>query len=282
MNTRRLSLYAGLMVAIMTLLGSCGTPKGITYFEDFQTATEVETHARQMIKVRPDDKLQIVVSSKDPQLAALFNLPTVTSRLGQGSAVYNGTNSNYNNATANEGMSCYTVDPEGNIDFPVIGELHVADMTRAEVAGFIKGELMGRNLIKDPTVTVEFINTGISVLGEVKKPGRYLMNRDQVTVLDAISMAGDLTIQGQRNNIRVVRREGDSTKVYIVDLTNGKELFASPAYYLQQDDIIYIEPNNYRKRETTANGNSTLTAGFWMSVLSVLTSVAVLIVNIVR
>ncbi|MDE5902252.1 MAG: polysaccharide biosynthesis/export family protein [Muribaculaceae bacterium] len=282
MNTRKLSLHIGLLAALVILLASCGTPKEIAYFDDFQTVTQVENRARQQIKVRPDDKLQITVSSKDPQLAALFNLPSITSRLGQGGAVYNGTNSNYNNGIANEGINCYTVDPQGNIDFPVLGELHVEGMTRSELAGFVKGELMGRNLIKDPTVVVEFINTGVSVLGEVKMPGRYLMNRDEVTLLDALSMAGDLTIQGQRTNVRVLRNEGDTTKVYVVDLTKGNELLQNPAFYLQQDDVVYVEPNDYRKRETTVNGNTALSAGFWMSVVSVLTSVAVLIVNVAR
>lgn len=282
MNTRKYSLHIGLLAALVLLLGSCGTPKEIAYFDDFQTATQVENHARRQIKVRPDDKLQITVSSKDPQLAALFNLPSITSRLGQGGTIYNGSNSNYNYGIANEGINCYTVDPQGNIDFPVLGELHVEGMTRSELAGFVKGELMGRNLIKDPTVVVEFINTGISVLGEVKVPGRYLMNRDEVTLLDALSMAGDLTIQGQRTNVRVLRNEGDTTKIYVVDLTKGSELMNSPAFYLQQDDVVYVEPNDYRKRETTVNGNTALSAGFWMSVVSVLTSVAVLIVNVVR
>ncbi|MDE6010623.1 MAG: polysaccharide export protein [Muribaculaceae bacterium] len=271
-----------LLVVFLTLLVSCGTPKNITYFEDFTTTTQLEAQARQQIRVRPEDQLQIVVSAKDPQLASIFNLPAVTSRLGQSGTVYNGVNSTYSAVVTNEGLTNYTVDAAGNIDFPVIGELHVAGMTRSELAGFIKGELMGRNLLKDPRVTVEFVNTGVSILGEVKNPGRYLMNRDEVTVLDAISMAGDLTIQGQRNNVRVVRKNGDSTTIYVVDLTNGKDLFNSPAYYLQQDDIVYVEPNDYRKRETTVNGNTALSASFWMSVVSVLTSVAVLIVNVTR
>ena len=155
-------------------------------------------------------------------------------------------------------------------------------MTRAEVAAFIKGEIIGRNLIKDPTVTVEFVNTGISVLGEVKSPGRYNINRDEFTVLDAIALAGDLDIQGNRTNVRVLRKEGNETKVYVMDLTSGNSVYNSPAFYLQQDDIVYIEPNDYRKRQTTVNANTTMSAGFWVSIVSVLTSVAVLIVNLVK
>jgi polysaccharide export outer membrane protein len=282
MKKNKLSLIAGLMMAVLMTLGGCKTPSGVTYFQDFDTAMMVENHARQSIRVRPDDKLQIVVNSKDPQLASIFNLPIVATRMGQNAQNYGGVNSGYSSPSTSEGLSFYTVNAQGDIDFPVLGALHIEGMTRGEVAGFIKGELMARNLIKDPTVTVEFVNTGVSVLGEVKTPGRFLMNRDEVTILDAISMAGDLTIQGQRDNVKVLRKEDGKTQVYVVDLTDGKSLLSSPAYYLQQDDVIYVEPNDYRKRETTVNGNTALSASFWMSVVSVLTSVAVLIVNITR
>ncbi|MDE6558449.1 MAG: polysaccharide biosynthesis/export family protein, partial [Muribaculaceae bacterium] len=233
------------------------------------------------ITVKPDDKLQIIVASKDPQLASIFNLPVVTTRIGQNAAVYSGTSATGYPSTT-EGLGVYTVSPEGNIDFPVLGSIHVEGMSRSEVAGFIKGELMGRNLIKDPTVTVEFVNSGVSVLGEVKTPGRYTFNRDQITILDAIAIAGDLDIQGNRENVRVLRKEGNETKVYVVDLTSGKDLYKSPAFYLNQDDIIYVEPNDFRKRQTTVNANTTMSAGFWVSIVSVLTSVAVLVANLVK
>ena len=283
MKIRTFSGFVAVCAVVVALIaGGCSTPKNISYFEDFQTTTEIQAQAQQLIKVQPGDKLQIIVSSKDPQLAALFNLPAVTTRLGQSSQIVNGVTTSYSNSNTNEGLADYTVSPDGTIDFPILGELQVAGMTRSELAGFIKGELMGRNLIKDPRVTIEFIDTGISVLGEVSKPGRYLMNRDEVTVLDAIAMAGDLGIQGRRENIRVIRREGETTKVYIVDITNGKDLFSNPAFYLRQGDVVYIEPNDIRKRETVVNGNTVLSASFWMSVVSVLTSVAVLVVNIAR
>lgn len=282
MKTKKRSLLAGAAISGLMIFGSCSTPKNVAYFQDFDQAMVVEAQQRQTLKVKPDDKLQIIVTSKDPQLASLFNLPVVTTRLGQNAQMY-GTPSSYSsNAGSSEGLSSYTVSPQGTIDFPVLGTLHVAGMSRAELAGYIKGELTGRNLIKDPTVTVEFLNTGISILGEVKAPGRYTLNRDELTVLDAIAMAGDLNIQGRRDNIRVMRKEGGQTKVYVVDLTNGKSLYNNPAYYLQQDDIVYVEPNDYRKRETTVNGNQSLSASFWISVVSVLTSVAVLVVNLVK
>jgi polysaccharide export outer membrane protein len=133
--------------------------------------------------------------------------------------------------------------------------------------------------VKDPVVTIEYANLGFNVLGEVNRPGRYIFDRDHLTILDAISMAGDLTIQGRRYNVFVMRKTGDMRTTYRVNLQSGKELLQSPAFYLQQNDVVYVEPNNYRARQTTVNGNNILSAPFWISVASLLTSIAVLIVK---
>lgn len=267
----------GLMLAAaVACLSSCN-PKNVSYMQDLnETVLKVQAQAQQF-KIEPGDKLSIIVHSKDPSLAALFNLPVVTNRMGAG-GLSSGSSTISRNYSDSEGMSSYTVDTNGNIDFPVLGSLHVAGMTRSELIGYIKGELTGRNLIKDPTVTIEFKNTGVSVMGEVKQPGRYDINRDNLNILEALALAGDLDIQGNRQNVKVIRTEADgSTKAYVVDLTNANALMSSPAFYLKQNDIIYVEPNGVRKRQTTANGNTVLSASFWVSVASLLTSIAVLI-----
>ncbi len=265
-----------LILSVLILMAaSCGAPKNIAYFQD---TTEVAVPAASgQIRIAPLDKLSIIVKSKDPALSSLFNLSVAADRLGLDAPV-NGTGSVINSSySASEGISSYTVTPEGTIDFPVLGVLKIEGMTRSELAGFIKGELMGKELVKDPVVTVEFINTGFSVMGEVNKAGRYDINKDKLNVLEALSLAGDLTIQGKRENIAVVREESDGVHTYRVDLTNLTELTKSPAYYIKQGDIIYVEPNGVRKRQATVNGNNVLSAGFWVSVASLLTSVAVLI-----
>ncbi len=276
----KIKKFAGsilLMCVGALMIVGCSTPKNVAYFQDLDETVIQETTQRKAIRVQPDDKLSIIVNSKDPALAALFNLPLITNRLGQNTA-YNGTGSTARNYGQNsEGISSYTVDPQGNIDFPILGTLHIAGMTRSEVAGFIKGELMGRDLMKDPTVTVEFLNVGISVMGEVNNPGRYDMNRDNISILEALSLAGDLTILGKRENVLVIRDEDGQMKTYRLDLTKGKEMMKSPGYFLKQDDIVYVEPNSQKKRSTTVNGNTALSASFWVSVASLLTSVAVLI-----
>lgn len=270
-----------LFVSLLLVMGAC-TPKNITYMQDLNENVVIENAQRKAMRIQPDDKLSIIVHSKDPELAALFNLPVIANNTRNMGAV-NGQGTSSRSYATSEGLSSYTVSPQGTIDFPVLGTLHIAGMTRNELAGFIKGELMGRNLVKDPTVTVEFINSGVSILGEVRSPGRYDMNRDNITILEAIALAGDLTIQGKRNNVKVVREEVDGTvHIYELDLTQGNKMMTSPGYYLKQNDVVYVEPTSLRKRETTVNGNSALSTSFWISAASLLTSIAVLVVNLTK
>lgn len=274
----RKALLGAAAALIAISASSCKGPKEIAYFQDFDNLKIEDVAQKRAITVRPEDKLQIMVTGKDMELASMFNLAAMpqrsqrsvngqTSREGSGNFGY----------STQDGFLYYTVDQQGDIDMPMLGKLHVEGMTRNELAAFIKGEIEGRQLLKDPIVTVEFMNLGISVIGEVNSPGRFTMNRDHVTVLDAVAMAGDLTIQGQRENVLVIRDVNGKRETYRLDLTKGQDLLQSPAYYLQQDDVVYVEPNSYRKRQTTVNGNNVLSASFWVSVASLLTSIAVLI-----
>lgn len=261
-----------LLVFFMISLVSCKTPKNVTYFQDIAEET-INLPNTGEIKIEPNDKLNIIVKTMDPALTALFNLSVSTDRLGDGATVLKTGNNQIGNTFYSSGIAKYTVSPEGTIDFPVLGEIKVAGMTRSELSGFIKGELVGKDLAKDPIVTVEFVNMGVSLLGEINSPGLYDINQDKVSILEAISMAGDLTILGQRENVAVLREEDGKVKTYRVDLTNFKELAQSPVYYLKQGDVVYVEPNNMKKRETTTNGNNVLSTSFWISVASLLTSV---------
>ncbi|MDE7419893.1 MAG: polysaccharide biosynthesis/export family protein [Muribaculaceae bacterium] len=272
------TLFALVLACVAT---SCTTPKNITYFQGAENAEvfEIVEAANKAIKVEPFDKLSIMVSCKDPALAQIFNLNVFTNTTSQ-RAGYNGTNDYRTyNVGYSDGINGFTVSAEGTIDYPVLGVIKVAGMTRSELAAFIKGEIIGRGLIKDPVVTVEFLNVGVSVLGEVYSPGRYDMNVDALTLMEALSLAKDLTIQGNRNNIKVLRKEGDKLQTYVVDITDIDGLVKSPAYYLKQGDVIYVEPNNIRKRQTTNNGNSLMNVSFWVSVASLLTSAAILFKN---
>lgn len=262
---------AGLLWAVWGLV-ACSTPARITYFQDLRPGeSEQQVVAATEIKVRPGDKLSIIVNSRDPQLTQLFNLPYVGQQIGQGSVTSNATSDN------SQGVSGYTVDEEGRIDFPVLGKIEIAGKNREEIAAFIKEELLAKNLVKDPVVTVEYMNLCISVLGEVASPGRYSIDRDKVTLLDAISMAGDLTIYGKREKVLVLREENGVQRVYGVNLCSAEHLYTSPVYYLRQNDVVYVEPNNVRARQATVNGNNVRSTSFWISLASLLTTIAVLV-----
>lgn len=263
---------AGLLWAVWGLV-ACSTPARITYFQDLRPGeSEQQVVAATEIKVRPGDKLSIIVNSRDPQLTQLFNLPYVTKQLGQGNLIASGNMEGYS-----QGVSGYTVDEEGRIDFPVLGKIEIAGKNREEIAAFLKEELLAKNLVKDPVVTVEYMNLCISVLGEVASPGRYSIDRDKVTLLDAISMAGDLTIYGKREKVLVLREENSVQRVYGVNLCSAEHLYTSPVYYLRQNDVVYVEPNNVRARQATVNGNNVRSTSFWISLASLLTTIAVLV-----
>lgn len=268
------------MTATAAIMSGCATPKNIAYFQDAEDAKTINAviYENNAITVQPHDKLSIIVNSKDPELAQLFNLNVITNRTGQATS-FNGNGAELREYAlgVNQGISTYTVSSEGTIDFPVLGMLKVKGMTREELSGYIKGELVGRDLVKDPIVIVEFLNIGINVLGEVTNPGRYDINSDVITLVDALSLAGDMTIQGQRENVTVVRRNDNGYQTYVVDLTNTDKMIQSPGFYLKQGDVVYVEPNNIRKRQTTNNGNNLMNVTFWISVASLLTTAAVLL-----
>ena len=263
-----------LLMTGLALLSSCNASKEVVYFQDMRPGeSEIKMPEVKSILVRPEDKISIIVNSRDPQLTDLFNLPYVSRQLGQSSFTGGMTRG------TSQGVSGYTVDANGEIDVPVLGKIKVAGLQREDIAKYIKQELISRNLVKDPVVTVEFMNLCISVMGEVNTPGRFSIDRDRVTILDALSMAGDLTIYGNRSKVMVMRQEGDTQRVYGVNLTSGAHVYSSPVYYLQQNDVVYVEPNHVKARQSTVNGNNIRSTSFWISLASLLTSVAILIVN---
>ena len=262
-----------LVAASVLLLGSCSTSKRIVYFQDLRPGeSELALATPVEMKFQPKDKLSIIVSSQDARLSSMFNLPIVSQQVGQTT-----TSSSSASSSGSRGISGYTVDSDGNIYFPILGTLHVQGMTREGVATYIRGELQSRDLVKDPVVTVEFMNFTVDVMGEVNSPGRYSIDRDRYTVLDALSDAGDLTINGLRENVLVLRNEGGVQRVYGINLCSADHIYSSPAYYLQQNDVVYVEPNATKARQATVNGNTVRSTSFWFSLASFVTSIIVLI-----
>lgn len=216
------------------------------------------------IKVQPQDKVSIVVSCKEPELARLFNLVQTDNTLGQ--------NSSQNSQGR---VSSYTVDSKGDIEFPVIGKIHIEGLTREQISDKIANALKDGKWISDPIVTVEFANLHFSVVGEVNHPGTFAINNDRMTLLEGLAQAGDLTEFGEREII-VVREQNGKRKKYLVDLKDNS-LFDSPAYYLQQNDIIYVQPNDAVARKAADNPNNLKSIALWTSIASLLTTIAVLI-----
>lgn len=259
------------LLFLATLLASCNTTKKVTYLQDMQHGdTKNVTTLENKIRMKPGDKLAIVVNSKDPELTMLFNISLPSRILGSD-------NTNQNNAGNN--VATYTIDSYGCIDFPVIGKMEIEGKTREEVAEFIKNELINRGLVLDPHVTVEYANQQITVLGEVNSPGKKSINRDAVTIIDAIAMAGDLKIEGVRNDVTIIRQEGDTQKIYQIDLTSAEDIYSSPAYYLQQNDIVYVKPNSKRAGQASINSNTLRSTSFWMSLASFVMALVTFIDN---
>ena len=249
--------------AAVMLLASCGskTSRNINYLQEAQKDTTVTMLPEEGILVQPKDMISIVVSSRNPELSAMFNLTNVSYQAGGETS----TTGSYNRILG------YSVDNNGNIDFPIVGKINVADK--------VKEELVSRNLLKDPVISVEFLNFKVSVLGEVAHPGTYTVTGDKITLLEALSLAGDLTIYGRRDRVSVIREINGKRTVYINDL-RSMDLFTSPSYYLKQNDVVLVEPNKVRAGQSTINENSLKSTSFWMSVGSFLVTIANLIIAI--
>lgn len=264
MNTCKLNLKSNIFfILLISLLGitACTSPKKIIYLQDVEPLKQQVIEQKYEVAIHSDDLLSIIVNSKDPELALPFNMPLITYQIGA-------------QTTGQQRILGYLVDSDGNIDFPILGTIHVAGMTRKQLTAHIKQKLIAEDLIKDPIVTVQFLNFKISVMGEVSRPGAFDIKGDRVTLLEALSMAGDLTIYGRRDRVGVIREKDGKRTILFHDLRSS-EIFNSPCYYLQQNDIVYVEPNKAKAGQSGINQNNTV--GVWVSVISLLTTVAVLI-----
>lgn len=268
-------LYKSIVFLLsVSLFASCASTSRIAYLQDASEYSDRGVFVSDSkIRIQPKDQISIIVNSQDPELSLLFNLPYSGQRIGASVASSIG---------YTQGVCGYTVDSEGYIDFPVIGKVKIAGLTREEVACKIKQTLKDTNQLQESVVTVDYMNLAISVLGEVAKPGRYNIDRDDITILDALSRAGDLTIFGVRNNVLVIRNENEQEKIYSVDLSSTYDLFSSPVYHLRQNDVVYVQPNSKKAGESTVNGNNVRSASFWISISSLAASVATVVINAVK
>ena len=262
---KRLTL--GVLLAF--LLVSCQSYKKVPYLQDAGVVKDINQQENLYdAKIMPKDLLTIVVSCTSPELAVPFNLTVATPA---------------NAATASTQLTTqpvlqpYLVDNEGKINFPVLGELKVGGLTKREAEQLIIDKL--KPYIKEtPIVTVRMVNYKISVLGEVARPGTFTINNEKVNLLEALAMAGDMTVWGVRDNVKLIREGADGKQEIITLDLNSAETILSPYYWLQQNDIVYVTPNKAKARNSDIGSSTSL----WLSATSILVSLASLLVTIFK
>lgn len=262
----QLRLAAALLTAF--LLASCAAQKRVWYLQDAQPYTPEQIAENGQIRIKPLDRLTVIVNSQDPELAVPFNSSTSLNSLS---------GSQTSGASSSQSLQVRTVDEEGMLDMPVIGKIRCKGLTRHELANAIAEKIVAGGYINDPSVNVQFDDMKISVIGEVTRPGQYTLTRDKVTILDALAMAGDLTVYGIRTDIAVQREVDGVRTIEYLDLTS-KDIFSSPAYYIQQNDVIYVKPNKYKAQ----SGEISQNRSFYLSLVGTAISVATLIVTLTK
>ena len=267
---RRLNKRNLWLLLLPFLLTACQSYKKVPYFQNVEVVNEVEQQEKLYdAKIMPKDLLTIVVSCTNPELAIPFNL-TVASNAGIAVST-----SSY--VTTQPVLQPYLVDNEGNINFPVLGELKLGGLTKREAEQLIIDKL--KPYMKEtPIVTVRMVNYKISVIGEVTRPGTFTISNEKVNLLEALAMAGDMTVYGLRDNVKLIREDATGKQEIITLDLNKSETILSPYYWLQQNDVVYVTPNKAKARNSDI-GNST---SLWFSATSILVSLASLLFNILK
>lgn len=261
---RQRLLYA--VMALAVVLSSCNTSytTSLPYFEDLDTLRSGELLSGDYgIKIIPDDEMLITVTSLVPSASAMYNVP-LSNPATRANIV----------ATTQPQQQTYIVDGNGDIQFPVLGKLHVEGMTTQQLRDDLVAKI-GKN-VSDPIVRVQLVNFRVNVLGEVKKPGAISVSKERYSLLDALADAGDLTEYGERDNVLLIREE-DGKKIYQRFNLNNSEILQSPYFYLKQNDVIYVEPNDVRRENAKYNQNNS----YKISVVSTIVSATSVIVSLI-
>jgi len=268
MRNYRKIIFPLLAIAIALTMGSCGSTKDVAYF---QNSKEVDLSNSQFLydaRIMPKDQLTITVSTVDQDAAVPFNLTVPTPYTAQ-------SRNSYSQAM----LQMYLVDNDGNVNFPIVGTLHLGGLTKAEAEHLIQEKI--RPYMSDaqnPIVTVRMPGYQITVMGEVTRPGTFTVSREKITILEALAQAGDLTIYGVRNNVKLIREDAMGRKaIYEMNL-NDANIINSPYYYLQQNDVVYVTPNKVKAQNSSVGSMTTL----WFSATSILISLTSLLYNILK
>lgn len=249
-------------------MDSCSSSQQVAYFQNIDSVNLAASKMLYDAKIMPKDQLTITVITTDPEAASPFNL-SVSNTIGTSGQL----------STGGGSLQGYLVDNDGNINFPIVGKLHVVGLTKTQCEDMIKTKIAPYLAKQEtPIVTVRMASYRVTVLGEVARPGVVPVTTEKMSIIEALASAGDLTIYGKRNNVMLIREDASGEKsVHRLNL-NDARLINSPYYYLQQNDIIYVQPNAVQARNSAIGSSTTI----WFSVVGILTSLAALIVNIVR
>lgn len=245
----------------LLLMGSCVSRKKMAYFQNMEELKLAVDESKTDLKIQPNDLLTITVSAANLEAVQPFNLPVTSApRLGEVGGTVQG----------NMQIQSYLVDSDGNIEFPVLGTVKVSGLTRQELIEKLKNEISA--YVQNPIVNIKIVNFQVTVLGEVNRPGTFTVPDERLSLSKALGLAGDLTIYGRRDNVMILRETGDSKEYKYVDLTQS-DFLNSPYYYLQQNDVVYVEPNKAQLQGASYNRN----AQVYISIASVLISLIILI-----
>lgn len=257
-------------LALMSL-SCCSSVKDVAYIQNSDSFAADSTAFLYEAHIMPKDVLTITVSTVNPEISAPFNL-MISPTLGNSST-------GSQTLSTSRALQTYLVSNEGTISFPVLGTLEVGGLSKAECEKLIHDRIIRYlNGNEDPVVTVRMANYKISVLGDVARPGMYTVNNEKINIFEALAQAGDLTIYGVRDRVKLIRENADGKKtIYTMNL-NDANIINSPCYYLQQNDIIYVEPNKVKARNSSVGQ----TTSIWLTSTSVMVSVISLLFNILR
>jgi len=255
----KLKLLYILIFPVVISFTSCGSSKEIVYFQDEIIEKDDQIPVESELAYKPNDLLTIVVSGLDPEAVKPFNLPVIAN------------NNSLIKAQGELKMQTYLVDLNGFIEFPVLGNIKLGGLTRSRATQLLKTKLT--DYIKDPIVNIRLANFTVTVLGEVNNPGTFTVEDERISLVEAIGLAGDLTIYGKRENVFLIREDNGVKRFTKFDLTSIK-VVNSPNYYLTQNDVIYVEPNKAKVRSSSYNQNNVIIIS---AVATLATIVAILI-----
>jgi polysaccharide export outer membrane protein len=250
------------------LMGSCGSTKDVAYFQNSKDVDLSNSAYLYDARIMPKDQLTITVSTTEQDAAVPFNLTVPTPYTAQ-------SRSSYSQAM----LQMYLVDNDGNVNFPIVGTLHLGGLTKAEAENLIQREIKPyMSEAQNPIVTVRMPGYQITVMGEVTRPGTFTVSREKITILEALAQAGDLTIYGVRNNVKLIREDAQGRKTIQELNLNDANIINSPYYYLQQNDVVYVTPNKVKAQNSSVGSMTTL----WFSATSILISLTSLLYNILK